>query len=153
MQHLRYAGGLTCMEVDHFDPQKKNDTVQDYENLFLASRHCNRAKGMFWSTDEEASQDMRLLNLCEEADYGEHIFEDASTAELVGATPPGRTQIRICDLNAPHLVEERKLRAAILAYLAELKSIARSTNVSLPAELFAIFAKATDFMIPPIPPP
>jgi 5-methylcytosine-specific restriction endonuclease McrA len=51
MQHLRFAGGLTCMEVDHFDPRKKNDPVQDYDNLFLASRHCNRAKGTFWPTD------------------------------------------------------------------------------------------------------
>jgi hypothetical protein len=49
---------------------------------------------------------MRLLNPCKETDYGEHIFEDPATGELKGASPPGCTQIRICDLNAPHLVEE-----------------------------------------------
>ncbi len=141
------------MEVDHFDPGKRDDPVQDYDNLFLASRHCNRAKGTFWPTDEEAAQAIRLLNPCKETDYGEHIFEDSVTSKLVGATPPGRTQIRVCDLNAPHLVEERKLRADILAMLAKLTSKARSKNVGLPSELLAKVAEATDFMIPPIPPP
>jgi len=141
------------MEVDHFDPRRKNDPVQDYDNLFLASRNCNNAKGTFWPTEQETAQSVRLLNPCNETDYGGHIFKNALTGRLVGATPPGRTQIRICDLNAPHLVEERKLRAGILAVLDQLKSQLKSTNLSLPKELLSKVAEAMGFMIPPIPPP
>ncbi len=153
MQHLRFAGGLTCMEVDHFDPRKKIDAVQDYNNLFLASRHCNRSKDKFWPTAEEAADGMRLLNPCEEMDYGVHIFEDPATGELVGATPPGWTHIEICDLNAGHLVEERRLRAGIRARLTEVKARPASAEDSLLSELLSKVDEAEAFMIPPIPPP
>ena len=77
------------MEVDHFDPRKKNDPIQQYSNLMLSSRHCNGAKSSFWPSESQGQRGLRLLNPCEEPDYGVHVFEDASTNELVGASPTG----------------------------------------------------------------
>ncbi len=34
----------TRAEVDHFNPNKKVDKIQEYDNLFPSSRHCNGAK-------------------------------------------------------------------------------------------------------------
>ena len=47
-QHLNRAGGLKCMEIDHFDPRLKNKFIQRYDNLFLSTRHCNGAKAQVW---------------------------------------------------------------------------------------------------------
>ena len=57
MQHHERAG---AMEVDHFDPRRKADLIQEYGNLFLASRHCNGKKGDHWPTREEAAAGLRL---------------------------------------------------------------------------------------------
>src|ERR1700690_2436329 len=106
MQHVDLAGGAKCMEVDHFNPHKKDDPIQDYANLFLASRHCNGSKRDRWPSNKDQALGLRFLNCCNEQDYGEHIFEDPDTHELVGVTPEGRYHVRNCDLNAPHLVRE-----------------------------------------------
>src|SRR5438046_9409130 len=65
MQHETRAG---AMEVDHFDPRKKKDLIQDYCNLFPASRHCNGKKGNRWPNKDEAAAGCRFLNPCEEID-------------------------------------------------------------------------------------
>ena len=39
---------------------------------------------------------VRFLNPTKEQDYGVHIFEDAVTHELVGASPAGRYHLRCC---------------------------------------------------------
>src|SRR3989442_896054 len=85
-QHYTRAGGMRCMEVDHFDYREKREVIQRYENLFLATRHCNGAKRQK-PTWKERAAGLRLLNPCEEWDYGPHIVEDPSTHELVGITP------------------------------------------------------------------
>ena len=97
------------MEVDHFDARLKKEVQQKYENLFLASRHCNGAK-RDRPTAKERALGLRFINPCKEWDYGKHIFEDKKTHQLVGVTPEGIYHIRCCDLNAPHLVEERRDR-------------------------------------------
>src|SRR5947209_19033924 len=51
MQHVDRAGGLKCMEVDHFRPKGKHRNA--YTNLFPASRHCNGAKAQTWPTKSE----------------------------------------------------------------------------------------------------
>src|ERR1700733_15063366 len=137
MQHLSQAGGLRCMEVDHFDPKQKDKPIQDYRNLLLATRHCNGAKGDYWPSEAEWALDIRLLNLCEEEDYGAHIFEHPVTHELIGLTRPGRNQIRVCDLNAPHLVKERKQRTELRAAIVSFKSKADTLHLSLPSEIVA----------------
>src|SRR5687768_7909179 len=66
MIHIRDALG---MEVDHFDPRKKQDRIQEYENLFPASRLSNATKKR-WPNAAEERAGMRYLNPCKEQDYG-----------------------------------------------------------------------------------
>jgi hypothetical protein len=139
------------MEVDHFDPRQKNNPIQNYCNLFLATRHCNGAKGDYWPAEAEWALDIRLLNPCEEEDYGTHIFEHPVTHRLIGLTRPGRNQIRVCDLNAPHLVEERKQRTELRAAVVSLKTKAHAQRLNLPSEILTQLEKALGYMIPEIP--
>jgi len=101
------------MEVDHFDPREKKKVNQRYGNLFLASRHSNLSKTDTWPTRAEQADGLRFLNPCKEQYYGAVIFENPRTHVLVGLTPAARWQIRIIDLNAAHLVEERRRRAEL----------------------------------------
>jgi hypothetical protein len=152
MQHALRAGGYKCMEVDHFDAAQKDDPTQRYENLFLASRHCNGAKGQK-PTVEHKRLGLRFLNCCLETDYGVHIFEDPITNRVMGVTPEGRYHVRHCDLNAEHLVEERMYRAKLWQlidnYYIKLK---RGVPFALPPE-FEVIKKIAEQMIPRIPPP
>jgi hypothetical protein len=111
MQHTSRAGGPKCLEVDHFNPNKKREPIQQYTNLFPATRHCNGAKRDRWPSNKDRQLGMRFLNCCAEIDYGVHIFEDPDSHKLVGVTPAGKYHVRNCDLNAPHLVKERADRA------------------------------------------
>lgn len=101
------------MEIDHFDPTQKNRVVQDYFNLLLATRHCNLAKSDFWPNPRQRREGLRLLNPTRERDWGEHIVEDPVTHRLWGKTPTGTFHIRRLDLNARHLMEERRDRARL----------------------------------------
>lgn len=107
MQHHSRSGSL---EVDHFDPRKKKSLIQDYDNLFPASRHCNGKKSDTWPSKLELAAGCRFLNPCEEMDYGEQIVENPQTHELVGLTPAAKWHIRVCGLNADHLIQERRRR-------------------------------------------
>jgi len=153
MIHTQNAGGLACMEIDHFDPRHKMDPTFNYTNLFLASRHCHLAKASFWPSEEQQELGIRLLDPCVEQDYGIHIFEDPTTHYLVGITLAGRTQIRRLDLNAPHLVRERKLRSELHNQLAKIKAEAESKRLKLPTEMLQHFEPMLTLLIPPIPPP
>jgi hypothetical protein len=108
MQHEERAGRL---EVDHFDPRRKKELRQDINNLFPASRHCNGKKSNHWPNNTEIAAGCRFLNPCKEIDYGEQIFEDPITHNLIGTTPAAIWHIRICGLNAEHLVFERAKRS------------------------------------------
>jgi HNH endonuclease len=148
MQHIHRAGGKKCMEVDHFNPKRKRDFVQDYSNLFLATRHCNGAKRDQWPRPSEQKLGMRFLNCCEETDYGVHIFEDPDSHELVGVTPQGRFHIRACDLNAPHLVAERAERTELWQMLSQ-EAVRLKQGWVLPVEFEALKTIA-EKMIPRI---
>jgi hypothetical protein len=141
------------MDIDHFDPRKKAAFLQDYDNLFLATRHCNGAKSREWPTRAEQAQGLRYLNPCREQDYGEHIFEDPETHRLVGLTPAGRYHIRMCDLNAEHFVAERRERAGIWALLHCAVSVKRNEMPGIAAELAGALRRQVEQMIPPLPPP
>ena len=137
------------MEVDHFNPNKKSDYIQEYLNLFLATRHCNGAKRDRWPTNRDRKLGARFLNCCRETDYGVHIFEDPDTHEVVGVTPEGRYHVRNCDLNAPHLVEERLERANLWRLLEE-RPFQIKSGFTLPEEFRALKGVA-EKMIPKIP--
>ncbi|HRT10330.1 MAG TPA: HNH endonuclease domain-containing protein [Candidatus Paceibacterota bacterium] len=151
-QHLNRAGGLRCMEIDHFDPRLKNKFIQSYHNLFLATRHCNGAKGDTWPTPAEQALGLRFLNPCAEQDYGEHIVEDEATHRLVGVTPAGRFHIRMLDLNAEHLVAERWERAQILELLTRAAfTLKPSRSGADVVELAAALRREVEEMIPVLP--
>lgn len=135
------------MEVDHFNPRKKSEYLQYYENLFLSTRHCNGAKKKSWPKFNERKVGMRFLNCCVERDYGLHIFEDPDTHELVGVTPAGIYHVRNCHLNAKHLVEERASRTHLLNTLNN-----RPVTLKKGWDLVAVAALRNQLekMIPPI---
>lgn len=145
------------MEVDHFKPKGK--ARHRFTNFLPATRHCNGAKSQTWPSAAEQRMGLRFLNPTLEQDYGVHIFEDPATNRLVGATNEGRFQIEMCDLNAPHLVRERKDRAAIKRNLEATNWTLRGSFQSQGglSEAFrdslAALKKELDLKIPPIAPP
>ena len=148
---MRHIGTKTDMQIDHFDPRKKNDKIQIYANLFLSDAHCNRAKSDIWPTDEEQRLGCRFLNCCNEQDYGESIFEDPVTHKLVGTTPAAIFHIETIDLNDPGLVNERKIRNEMTKNINDLQTrLGNDPNVAL--QLSKLQAAAVYF-IPIIPPP
>lgn len=99
------------LEIDHHNPLLKGNARNNYENLFLATRHCNGKKGQRWPSADLLAQEIRFLNPCIELDYGHHIFEDPETFDLWGNTRAGKYHIAMLDLNHPTLVSERRQRA------------------------------------------
>ena len=151
-QHLKRAGGLKAMEIDHFNPHLKGKLIQQYANLFLATRHCNAAKGDAWPTRAEQRLGLRFLNPCVELDYGEHIFEDPVTHLLVGVTPAGRFHIRMLDLNADHFVAERRERTEIRQLLANAPFTLRTgRSPGSLADMVSALRKQVQEMIPELP--
>lgn len=112
--------GRTGLEVEHYDPRRKQKSRQDYRNLLLATGHCNRSKGDFWPSRAERALGLYVINPSAELDYGHHIFEDPASHRLWGATATGRWHIRVLGLNAEHLITERRDAATIRRLWKEL---------------------------------
>jgi hypothetical protein len=74
------------MEVDHFNPTLTGKARHQYRNLMWAARLCNNARRDYWPSSAERKRGIRFLNPCAERDYGECIFEDPLTHELIGKT-------------------------------------------------------------------
>ena len=149
MQHSRSVGNLT---VDHFDPRRKRDYLQDYRNLFPSTFHCNRAKSNNWPTKQELELGCRFLNPCEENDYGETIFEDLQTHKLIGTTRAATWHIRMCGLNAQHLIDERAMRSEHYKRLRAIP-IAFHGDHQAVADMARGYRELIETMIPEIPAP
>jgi hypothetical protein len=147
MQHFQRCGAL---EVDHFDPRLKNKLIQLYDNLFPASRHCNGQKSNTWPNQHELAAGCRFLNPCEEMDYGEQILEDPVSYRLVGMTPAAIWHIRVCGLNADHLVHERRRRAGHWAHIKKTAITVREGKFDEVGELMMMFRVEVELMIPEI---
>lgn len=149
MQHHTRSGKL---EVDHFDPRKKKDYRQQYDNLFPASRHCNSKKSDHWPNRAEAMAGARFLNPCREMDYGLQIKEDPNTHFLVGLTPAARWHIHMCGLNAEQLVNERRKRASYWDLLRNTSIIVkRNRPFDAVLDFIRAFKEEVELMIPEIP--
>ena len=149
MQHMKRAGGKRCMEVDHFRPRGSHRNL--FTNLVPATRHCNGSKSQTWPTKGQQREGIRLINPFIERDYGKHIFEDPTSNRLVGVTPAGQYQIIVCDLNAPHFVEERKDRSRIHKLLESSGNVTGSLDDAKHA--ITELRRELEQMIPPIPLP
>lgn len=112
---MKHLGSDDIMQVDHFDPRRKQDRIQLYRNLFLADPRCNNRKRDLWPSEDAQKAGCRFLDCCQELDYGGCIFENPESHELVGTTPAARYHIKAIDLNAPELIEARKERAEFIA--------------------------------------
>lgn len=148
---MRHIGTETEMQIDHFDPRRKDDRVQVYANLFLSDAHCNGAKSKIWPTDEERKQGCRFLNCCDEEDYGNVIFEDPKTHELTGTTTAAIFHIEAIDLNDPGLINERMFRSEIMKRINYLQDKFKN-DIDASAMLAKLQADAA-LLIPEIPPP
>ena len=148
---MRHIGTKTEMQVDHFDPRRKKAKVQIYANLFLSDAHCNEAKKNMWPTDKEIAQGYRFLNCCDEVDYGNVIFENPDTHELVGTTSAAIYHIEAIDLNDPGLIEERKFRSDMRKKVSFLQD--RLKNDSDVAPVLAKLCSDISKYIPDIAPP
>ena len=146
MQHHVRCGPL---EVDHFDPRLKRELIQNYGNLFPASRHCNGKKSDTWPNKEELASGCRFLNPCEEMDYGEQVFEDPATHRLVGTTRAAVWHIRVCGLNADHLVYERRRRADHWTEIKRTTVLVKGNHEEV-MELIRRFREEVELMIPEI---
>ncbi len=145
--------GETIMDVDHFNPKLKGRPKHHYRNLLPVHHYCNVMKSDDWPTLEEQAMGIRLLNPAEELDYGPHIVEDSKTNLLIGITEAGQYHIEICDLNAPHLVLERKTRSELRAVLeADLLILKReATDIGLLNENILRIQEILKTMIPMLP--
>src|SRR6266849_1424388 len=150
-QHARRSSGIRSMEVDHFNPTLTGRARHNYSNLFLSTRHCNGSKSNKWPAKAARKEGVRFLNPCREQDYGVHVFEDRITHALIGVTPAGIYHIRMCDLNAPHLVEERGMRAEIHRLLETSPLTVTGNFYSIPAAAIELLRNQFEKMIPPIP--
>jgi hypothetical protein len=139
------------MEVEHFNPNLVAQQRNEYQNLNLASRHCNGAKSDNFTDQDESGGELRLLDPCRENDYGSQIFEDSSTYELVGTTPNARWHIEICDLNADHLIRERRDRAELRDYLSNRSVIILRDRSHDAVQFISGLRRIIDRMIPFIP--
>lgn len=137
------------MEIDHFDPTIPGRARNRYENLFLSSRFCNGRKQGNWPDAADQAKGVRFLNCCEELDYGQHIFEDPDTHCVFGVTPAGKYHVRILDLNAPHLVEERAERARYRHLLYKARKLVKQPESAV--EAFRVLKTQLDYLIPEIP--
>jgi hypothetical protein len=147
MQHCSRAGKL---EVDHFNPNHKNDLIQNYDNLFPASRYCNGKKSDIWPSNAERKAGCRFLNPCEEVDYGEQVFEDPITHRLMGTTTAAKWHIRVCGLNADHLVYERARRSECLVKIRQASVHMKTGTWKEVADLVESFGQEVELMIPEI---
>lgn len=150
MQHMNLCGGETCLEVEHFNPTKREQIRYRYDNLFPVSRYCNSAKSNSWPTrGQREKYGFRFLNPCKEQDYGKHLFEDPETHFLISTTSAGFYHIEKCDLNAPHLVNERRLRSDLhTAFESPWPYI---SNKDAAGKLGLAIKEQLDLMIPQIP--
>ncbi len=122
MMHVAVAG-QRCIEVDHHNPKIKGAKRHAYTNLFPAHRLCNNAKQDQWPTRAQQRRQIRLLNPCNEGDYGHQIFEDPESHELIGTTPAARYHIIVLDLNNPAFIEERARRSQFKAMSSEMYEV------------------------------
>jgi 5-methylcytosine-specific restriction endonuclease McrA len=156
LQHIDDIGGISSLEVDHFNPTLVGKRRNFHGNLIPAARLCNNTKSNHWPNDAERSKGIRYLNPYEEADYGTHLFEDRSTGLIHGQTPAGKWHILKLGLNAEHLVRARLRRTQIISKFTEAVGISgadsKNEMISKVMENFAdVSREILDVAIPKLP--
>jgi len=90
---------LGVLEIDHILPVAEGGT-DDEDNLWLACRSCNMAKGTkTLALDPLTGRVVPLFNPRRQNCWWEHFCWSDSGLEIVGITPTGRATAAALDLN------------------------------------------------------
>ncbi len=89
---------LNVLEIDHIIPVAASGS-DDEDNLWLACRACNNAKGV--KTENFDPLTVRRVSLFNprHQSWHEHFRWSASGIEIIGSTPIGRATVVALDLN------------------------------------------------------
>lgn len=112
MRHESRAG-LTCIEVDHFNPKAKSSIRNRYSNLFFAFRSCNNKKRDHWPTAAMKRAGIYFIDPTKERDYDFQIFENLETGELIPTTRAAEYHIEMLGLNDETFMRERRERTQL----------------------------------------
>ncbi|RIK70211.1 HNH endonuclease [candidate division KSB1 bacterium] len=89
---------LNVLEIDHILPMAAGGDDSE-ENLWLACRACNNAKGVkIAALDPLTKKSLPLFNPRKQ-NWREHFRWNASGLEILGITPAGRATVLALDLN------------------------------------------------------
>lgn len=149
MVHVMDAGGN--LEIDHFNPRPGGNSRNHYHNLFPSIRLCNGRKSDEWPTKEQRNSGIHLINPRKELDYGEQIFEDLITGELVGTTDAAKYHIIVLDLNHKFLIKRRLERTKLRRLYNEWPFVSQVPHNDLIDDVEAL-RQLLDRAIPRIPP-
>ena len=94
-----------------------------------------------------------MLNPSKETDYGEHLFENPETHELIGTTAAGRYHIDILDLNHETFLSERRDRAMYLKLWGATAPVRVLGQFDRLQDLLEILRRQFERFIPYSPPP
>lgn len=92
-------------EIDHVIAQKHGGAT-NADNLAFTCWRCNRHKGTDLGSFDPETQAFSFLFNPRTQNWGEHFT--FSELDLVGLTPPGRTTIRLLQINSHERVAERR---------------------------------------------
>lgn len=123
--HENEAGGMECMELDHFRPQKYDEhkhLVNDPNNLIWTCRGCNRFKSDHWpalGTSNTFLGDEGFIDAFVEnrRDY----YEVLPDGKIVAIKPPAQYVITYLALNRPTRKRLRELRYLKLSWIQEFE--------------------------------
>ncbi len=119
--HLPTRGQVATFPIDHIEPRSADGT-NELENLALTCPHCNAYK---WTTTESTDfvtgKVVPLFHPRRQS-WDEHFeWVTGGTGELLGRTATGRATIHCLRINAPEMIELRRL-------LIEVEIFASSTT-------------------------
>lgn len=144
------------MTVDHHDPSHRQSARGNrYSNLFLATNHCNKAKGAKWPSGAERKLGLRFLDCTKEQDFGSQIFEDPKSHKWIGTTKAARYHILHLGLNDSGLITQRRERSDLWAQLQSSQGIRLDDAASWQTikSLCETVDRTLKTKIRPIPPP
>jgi hypothetical protein len=139
------------MEVDHRDPTIRGKKLHAYGNLYPAFSLCNNSKSGVWPTKNDLKERRRYLDCCKEQDYGNHLFEDVASGEILTVSKEGVFHVENLDLNNDWLKTRRRERTEDKKILETMKALAPQVSGELRREAERDIATLTERLKKAIP--
>lgn len=105
--HSRQEHVFDTLEMDHIIPQAKEGSDHD-NNLCLACRMCNRAKGTQTDALDPLTAERVPLFNPRSQDWLEHFQWSNNGFEIIGLTSCGRATVAALKLNNPLAIRVRR---------------------------------------------